>query len=121
MAEGEPIVLECESNKPDLESTWFKDDNEIVPNDKYDIKDDDTIHALTIHESVPEDAGEYTVEVGVDASTANVKVTGRWHHHLSSHSDNPSCHVDKSSHQHDVTCILFYGMTTRMHFIMFEG
>ena len=75
--EGSDVTLECEASKPNVESTWFKDDAEIVPNDKYDMTVDDTIHSLTVHDTVPEDAGEYTVELGIDASTTHVNVEGR--------------------------------------------
>ena len=74
---GDTVKLEMEASKSDAPGQWFKDDSPIEKSDRIEIAVNDKKHSLTIKDTVPEDAGEYTVEVGEDASTATVKVDGR--------------------------------------------
>lgn len=71
------MTLACEANQPNLESAWFKEDYEILPDDKFDIAVEGEKHELTIHDVAVEDEGEYTVEIGDDSSTAMLWVEGR--------------------------------------------
>ena len=71
------MTLEAEVSKPDVKGTWFKDDNEIPSDDKYEFKTEDTVHSLTIKNVDLEDEGEYAIEVPGDSSTAMVWVEGK--------------------------------------------
>ena len=78
ITEGDTVTLEAEVSKPGVESAWFKDDLEILPDvdEKFDILVDGTKHALTIHDATVEDEAEYTIEVGDESSTAALLVEG---------------------------------------------
>lgn len=71
------MSLECTINKPDAQSKWLKNGEEIVPSDHYDIVTDGTRHVLTIPEASVDDQAEYTVVIGEKSSTANLRVEGR--------------------------------------------
>jgi len=76
--EGDTVKLECDVSTAGLPDTWYKDDFEILhkDDDKYDVAVDDTKHALTIHDVVPEDQAEYTVEVAGERSSTVLLVEG---------------------------------------------
>ena len=58
--EGATVELECEVSQPDVQSQWLQDEIEIVPTERFDIKVEDTKHALTIKDLIPEDEAEYS-------------------------------------------------------------
>ena len=74
----EKVTLECVASEENVESTWFRDDFEILPDDKYKLRAEGAKHELTIHDVTLEDEGEYTVEIGEDASSAMLWVEGRF-------------------------------------------
>ena len=76
VVEGETATFECETSKPDVEASWFKDDLELLPDDHYDMVVEGVKQALVIQEAGPEDEAEYTIEVGDDSSTALLHVQG---------------------------------------------
>lgn len=80
--EGDTVTLEAEISKPNVIGAWFKDEGEIAPDEKFDIKVQDTIQSLTIKDLTLEDEGEYTVEVPGDSSTAMLWVEGKFIHCL---------------------------------------
>ena len=75
--EGDTVTLEAEVSKPSIKGEWYKDDREIAPDEKFEIKVEDTLQSLTIHDLTLEDEGEYTIEVPGDSSTAMVWVEGK--------------------------------------------
>ena len=77
VTEGDTAKLEVEATKPNVPGQWFKDDSPIEKSDRVDMSVADTTHSLTIKDTKPEDQGEYTIEVGDDASTARLTVEGR--------------------------------------------
>ena len=76
--EGETVTLAAEVSKPKVQADWYKDDQGIEPDEKFEIKVDDTVQSLTIKDLTLEDEGEYTIEVPGDSSTAMVWVEGKF-------------------------------------------
>lgn len=74
--EGDSVTMAIQASKPNAASQWFKDDSPIN-NERYETTVAETTHSLTIRDAALDDQGEFTVEVGVDASTANLTVQGR--------------------------------------------
>lgn len=75
--EGDTVTLEAEVSKSKVTGEWYKDDREIAPDDKFEIKVIDTVQSLVIRDLTLEDEGEYTIEVPGDSSTAMVWVEGK--------------------------------------------
>lgn len=78
--EGDTVTLTAEASQPQVESTWFKDDFELIPEEnKFDMNTEGVSHELTIHDVETKDEGEYTLAIGDDTSTAMVWVEGKYY------------------------------------------
>ncbi|CAH1803275.1 unnamed protein product, partial [Owenia fusiformis] len=81
--EGKPMRLECKvTGIPRPNITWLLDDEELQDTTIYDIVyTEDCTCVLTIHESFPEDEGDYSCkavnEYGEAITTAELTVTGK--------------------------------------------
>lgn len=80
---GEPVALEVIiSGSPDLKTRWFKGNNELSADAKYQISDTKKVTTLKIQSAEKADAGEYTLEVsnhvGTATCTMNLAVSGWW-------------------------------------------
>lgn len=56
--------------------TWSKDNNPIVPGDKYKVRQEGTASQLLIHNVESGDAGKYTCDTGDEQTTATLNVEG---------------------------------------------
>ena len=76
--ESTDVTFECEVNKPDVPGAWFKDDLEILPevDEKYDVILEGVTHGLTVHDVMPEDEAEYTLEIGKESTTTKLMLEG---------------------------------------------
>lgn len=75
--EGQPAVLSCEVNKPDLPAVWTRDGEKITPdNRKYTVTVENFSHTLQINDCVKEDDCEYTITIDEATSVGSVFVEG---------------------------------------------
>ena len=76
--ENTDVTFECEVSKPDVPGAWFKDDLEILPevDEKYDVILEGVTHGLTVHDVVPDDEAEYTLEIGKESTTTKLVLQG---------------------------------------------
>ena len=76
--ENDDVAFECEVSKPDVPGAWFKDDLEILPevDEKYDVILEGVTHGLTVHEVMPDDEAEYTLEIGKESTTTKLVLEG---------------------------------------------
>ncbi len=79
MNESKPVTLECEVTKPGQKGTWYHN-GKMIKTDKnkgihIDVKG--TKHTLTIDKTSQSDAGEYTVKIGDQESSAQLMVDGK--------------------------------------------
>ncbi|MGH0164440.1 UNVERIFIED_CONTAM: hypothetical protein FKN15_072699, partial [Acipenser sinensis] len=72
--EGETAILTCVTSEALASVTWNKDNNPIVPGDKYKVRQEGTASQLLIHNVESGDAGEYTCDTGDEQTTATLKV-----------------------------------------------
>lgn len=80
---GEPVALEVIiSGSPDLKTRWFKGNNEISADTKYQMSYTKKVTTLKIQSAEKADTGEYTLEVsnhvGTTTCTMNLAVSGWW-------------------------------------------
>ncbi|MGH0172362.1 UNVERIFIED_CONTAM: hypothetical protein FKN15_002661 [Acipenser sinensis] len=72
--EGETAILTCVTSEALASVTWNKDNNPIVPGDKYKVRQEGTASQLLIHNVESGDAGEYTCDTGDEQTTATLNV-----------------------------------------------
>lgn len=78
---GEPVALEVIiSGSPDLKTRWFKGNNELSADAKYQMSYAKKATTLKIQSAEKADAGEYMLEVsnhvGTATCTMNLAVSG---------------------------------------------
>ena len=77
--EGATAEFKCEVSKPNVESAWFKDDYELIPEKgKYEMTTEGQTHSLIIRAASPSDEAEYTIELAGASSTAMLYVEGNY-------------------------------------------
>lgn len=70
-------TFECELSKPNIKVQWLKSGKPILPNKKFEVVMDGTIHRLIIRDILgEEDVAEYTVTVRGQSSKAVLKING---------------------------------------------
>jgi obscurin-RhoGEF protein len=75
--EGEMIELSCTLSRPDVKVRWLKNRKPLTPSDRIKILCDRYRHVLQIMDAIPEDEGEYTIEVTENIeSSAALKIRG---------------------------------------------
>ncbi|CAH1802747.1 unnamed protein product, partial [Owenia fusiformis] len=72
--EKETVALECEVTKADLTAKWYKDGQEIKPDERYEIRVEGTKHFLIIKDSKLDDEANYTVNIKGKESQSTVLV-----------------------------------------------
>ncbi|XP_058876960.1 obscurin-like [Acipenser ruthenus] len=72
--EGETAILTCVTSEALASVTWSKDNNPIVPGDKYKVRQEGTASQLLIHNVESGDAGKYTCDTGDEQTTASLNV-----------------------------------------------
>lgn len=76
--EGEMIQLECTLSRPDVKVRWLKNRKPLTPSDRIKILCDRYRHVLQIMEAIPEDEGEYTIEITENIeSSAAIRIRGK--------------------------------------------
>nr|XP_006823016.1 PREDICTED: titin-like [Saccoglossus kowalevskii] len=75
--ENQTARLDCEINQDvsDDDISWSKDDEQLLPGDKYEMLKAKRKVSLIIHDVSFEDEGDYTVSVGSSTSTAGLFVS----------------------------------------------
>lgn len=53
----------CKTSKSNVEVTWYKDHQEVKPNDKYELRHLGREHNLTVHDLCMSDFGDYAVSI----------------------------------------------------------
>ncbi|EDW38706.1 GL21409, partial [Drosophila persimilis] len=74
VTKGENAIFELELSKGDALVKWFKNGKELVFNDRVQLAIDGKKQALRIVKARPEDAGEYSIQVGEQTSKATLTV-----------------------------------------------
>ncbi|XP_029109266.1 obscurin [Scleropages formosus] len=72
--EGGVVSLRCEVSSSDASVTWRKGSMVLSQGEKYTLQQRAFTRVLIIHDVVPEDAGEYSCNVGDRTSTATLTV-----------------------------------------------
>ncbi|XP_059495977.1 obscurin isoform X15 [Stegostoma tigrinum] len=72
--ENSTTTLLCKLSQPNVPVTWKMGSHAISPNVKYEIKQEDYVHMLLIHNLNLEDSGDYTCDSGLRQSTAILQV-----------------------------------------------
>ncbi|XP_074642623.1 twitchin-like [Tubulanus polymorphus] len=73
--EKDTVTFECEVSKLKVNTHWYKDDRDLIHDDKYEMSSDGQVHRLTIKSANRYDAGDFTIVVeGTLKSTGNLKV-----------------------------------------------
>lgn len=71
------IELECTLSRPDVKVRWLKNRKPLTPSDRIKILCDRYRHVLRIMDAIPEDEGEYTIEVSENVeSSAALRIRG---------------------------------------------
>lgn len=73
---GLPLLLECEVSTPDAPVRWLKDGEAVPADDVVTLQAEGCTRRLCIRSARPSDAGTYTCDVGEDALSFTVTVTG---------------------------------------------
>lgn len=77
MLEGDTAEFVCSVSKEAIAVEWMRGDKVLEPDDKYNIISDGKKRTLVVKDSVPGDAGKYTVRVGEAKATARLTVIGK--------------------------------------------
>ncbi|XP_043921975.1 obscurin [Protopterus annectens] len=72
--EGDTVTLRCKLTKPDASVEWRKDSANIIPSQKYEMKQRGATVELVIHDLKHEDSGDYTCDTGYQQTTASLIV-----------------------------------------------
>ncbi|XP_069047271.1 obscurin isoform X6 [Lepisosteus oculatus] len=72
--EGSSVALCCELSKPGASVEWRKEEELLLPGNKYQMKQIGHNVELVVSSLQPEDGGDYTCDTGDRKSTAHVKV-----------------------------------------------
>ncbi|GCC29258.1 hypothetical protein chiPu_0007696 [Chiloscyllium punctatum] len=72
--ENSTTTLLCKLSQPNVPVTWKMGSRAISPSEKYEIKQEDYVHMLLIHDVNIEDSGDYTCDSGLRQSTAVLQV-----------------------------------------------
>lgn len=75
--EGDKANFVCSVSKDSYEVKWFKGDEELKTDDKYEIVSDGKKRMLIIKNSIPKDEGTYAVMIGSSRATAELAVIGK--------------------------------------------
>jgi hypothetical protein len=82
--EGKDTVFECSISKAkwkktgsDIPVRWLKNEREIKSGAKYSMELVDCVHRLKIKQLDFDDQSSYSLVIGTDKSTANLKINGR--------------------------------------------
>lgn len=67
-------VLECEINKRNVHTRWYKDSVEIYPNDRYHIEVEDKVQRLIFNRIELDETSSYTCSFRQAKTTANLTV-----------------------------------------------
>lgn len=71
------VTFECELSKPNVKVQWLKSGKPILPNKKFEVVMDGSVHRLVIRDIVnEEDIAEYTATVRGKSSKAALKING---------------------------------------------
>lgn len=71
------VTFECELSKPNVKVQWLKSGKPILPNKKFEVAMDGSVHRLVIRDIVnEEDIAEYTATVRGKSSKATLKING---------------------------------------------
>lgn len=73
--EAENADFECEINQLNINVTWFTDDIQVVPSQKYQFYSDGYIHRLRINNLKLDDEGEVKCRINNMLTTAHLSVT----------------------------------------------
>ncbi|CAD5123507.1 DgyrCDS11848 [Dimorphilus gyrociliatus] len=73
--EAESAEFECEANQSDLPITWFIDDIQVVPSQKYQIFSTKTTHKLVINNLKLDDEGEVKCRASNQTTSAHLFVS----------------------------------------------
>ena len=75
--ENEKLVLKCELTKPNKPVQWFKDGEEIKPDERIIASMDQYLHQLVIANVTVEDSAKYTCKCGDVSTECTIKVDGK--------------------------------------------
>ena len=79
--EDSSVSLTCALSKANSQVTWLKNGQEVIPDANHDVEADGVFHTMRIPKASVDDAAEYSVRVGDQASSATITVQGTHTHH----------------------------------------
>ena len=74
--EYDNVEFTCEVNKPQKQVTWYRNDVELKPSDKYQMTEENVTHTLRINSVPLDETGEISARVGDDRTAAKLTVKG---------------------------------------------
>ena len=78
VTEQDAATFVCEVSKPNKVVQWFKNGEEIKPDDHFQIVVEGTVHKLIIKDSMLDDTAEYTAKIGDALTAAKLQVSGEY-------------------------------------------
>lgn len=72
------MTLRCELSKAGVPVEWRKEAQLLKEGDKYQMRQEGRVAELTIRGVILADGGEYNCSVGMTATSAEVKVRGKF-------------------------------------------
>ncbi|XP_015279814.1 PREDICTED: obscurin, partial [Gekko japonicus] len=72
--EGETVTLRAQLSKPNVPMRWSKGSAKLRASEKYEMRQKGSTVELLIHNTLPEDSGDYTCDSGDQQTTASVLV-----------------------------------------------
>ncbi|CAF0740265.1 unnamed protein product [Brachionus calyciflorus] len=72
--DNDTLSIECTVDKNNAPIKWFRDNQEIIPNEKYEIISEGPIRCLLIHNIDRDDSDNYYCSLGADVCKTEVKV-----------------------------------------------
>lgn len=79
--EGEDVELSVELSKPDINVSWMKNKKPLTASDRIKILCNRYRHVLQIQEAIPEDEGEYSIQLPDDSEcSAMLTINGKYNY-----------------------------------------
>lgn len=73
---GLPFKLQCEVSDPDAQVWWYKDGNEVLPQDGMVIGSEEGMRTLSVQAAELCHSGIYSCQMNDDAITFHVEIKG---------------------------------------------
>lgn len=73
---GRPFKLQCEVSDPDAQVCWYKDGNEVLPQDGFVTVNEKAMRTLSVQTAKLRHSGTYSCQTNNDTITFHVEIKG---------------------------------------------